>query len=589
MVRNRYISQLHLIDFGVAAALASVFVVGAHAAEPLPPAEVSSDEEIGELLEITPDAQFDDADFDTELPTDDGGFYPTIEETMLLGGDYPRSGEGELSNVPPDSLFQTAQGITPYPNPGQGYRAPWAEPLSPLNPFLGFFAPREALIAHSGGDWPQGLSLDLDSSFPILVRDFSPERAMVKAGPTYFDLLFVGTTVLHSDYQGTRTFRSDSEDGWLIGIEFGLRGMVQFTDQFYLSLAATLVYLPLDNEIGIRLGTGGAPTAVADLNYAFEYDSWDIQLYNILYADSGNDLFFGIDQGARERAGRYSFGFDDRDRDYSGYFNGDNGYFTNIVGVDATTQLLQDWRLWLSGKRYDSWRTFDFDKNGGRNSLSALLGYNGSELWFAPAVEYYLDDYDDTDVLYSRLYLSLRGRVSENLSLQARAGYLWRDSNRGSIGEGFLYSLALYHELSRYTSHSVSVGQDYEMDDLTNNRTVASYVRYQLDHAFTRSLTGDASFQYSDQDGIRFEGQRTTIAARLRYAIRNGYNSAIVLRGAYERREGTSEGERWLGRVSYTQSLFTRSAAELFYQYEEATIAPNFNEQLVGFTFRQYF
>lgn len=585
---------------GVAVTLAIALAGVVHAAEPVPdsvePAGVEVSDEVvaEEVVEAPvdpegPSAEGFDNEFETEIPTEDGGFYPTIDETMLLGGDYPRRGSNR--NNPPDIEFQTAQGIYPYPNPGEEYRAPWGETLSPLNPFLGFFAPRQALISEDREEWPRGLSFDLDSSFPVLVRDFSPERAMLKAGPTYFDLMFVGMTVLHSDYQGQRTFTNDTDDGWLIGIEFGLRGMVQFTDQFYLSLAGTFIYLPLDNEVGFRLGSGGAPSAAIGVNYEFERGTWDIRLYDVFSVGLGYDVFAGLGEGAYQQAGRYSFGFNDPRRTSDSY-NGSNAFFTNAIGFEASTPVWEDWRLWVAGEHSDTWRTWGFDNRVGHNSIYARFSYNASELRFAPALEYYLDHYDyyenDFSVVDHRVYLTANGRITENLRLQARAGYLW-SSGRSMYEDGYLYSLALFHELSRYTSHSLSGGRDYFNHEFTGDTVVSSYLRYTINHSFTRSLTGSASIQYSEQDGRTFVGDRTNIAGTLRYALFGGNSSAISLRGAYEDLDGTQSGHRWLGRASYTQTLFTRTSAELFYQYEEASTFPSFNEQVFGCTLRRYF
>lgn len=584
-----YFPQFPLSDHFAAVALAFVFAGGANAAEPMPLPEATPD------VEVLEPVQFDNIDYDgdMELPSENGGFYPTIDETMLLGGDYPRSplggGYGQLNN-PPDVQMQTAQGPYPYPYPGQGYRAPWAESLSPLNPYLGFFAPRQSLSVE-GEAWPRGVSLDLDSSFPLLVRDFSPERAMFKAGPTYFDLMFVGMTVLHSDYQGQRVFANDAEDGWLLGIEFGLRGMVQFTDQFYLSLAATLVYLPLENDIGIRLGTGGIPTALADLNYRFERGTWDFLIYDTVYASSGADLYVGLESEGYDQAGRYSFGFNDSNRSGRDYYTGDNSYFSNAIGFDATTPVQDDWRFWFSGRHTDTWRTLNFDDYIAHNSVFARLGYNGSDFFFAPGLEYYLDHYefdDDRTVLSNRVYLTLKGRLTENLRVEARSGYLWHDGG-STYNDGYLVLVSLFHELTRNTTQYVSAGRDYSDNDFTGESTVARYIRYGINHSFSRSLSGAASIQYSEDEGRSFAGERTTAVATLRHALFNGDRSAILLRGAYENRNGTIDGDRWLGRVSFTQALYSRTTGEIFYQYEESSVAPSFNEKVFGLTLRQYF
>ena len=583
---HKYAFSSHALHLGAVAASVLVFGAGASTAQL---EESSPDVEAQTYQDQDPYAELPEL-----LPSEDGGYFPTIDETMLLGGDYPRSplggGFGPLNN-PPDVQMQTAQGPYPYPYPGRsGPDAPWAETISPLNPYLGFFAPRQGVSVRDE-NWPLGASLDLDSSFPLLVRDFSPERAMFKAGPTYFDLMFVGMTVLHSDYQGERVFAGDDEDGWLMGIEFGLRGMVQFTDQFYLSLAATLVYLPFENDIGVRLSSGGIPTVIADFNYRFERGTWDFLIYDTVYASTGDDVFVGLEDGAFDQAGRYSFGFNDNHRSGSGYYNGDNSYFTNAIGIDASTPVRDDWRFWLSAQHADTWRTFDFDNHSAHNSVFARMGYNGSEFLFAPGFEYYFDHYEfenDNTIVNNRAYFTLNGRLTENLRLEARAGYLWHDGD-SSYDDGYLYSVSLFHELTRNTTQYIAAGRDYFDYEITGMSTVAKFIRYGINHSFDRSLSGGASIQYSEQDGRFFVGERTTVAASLRYALFNGYRSAIVLRGAYENRNGTIDGDRWLGRISYTQALYSRMIGEIFYQYEENTAPPSFNEQVFGLTLRQYF
>lgn len=523
------------------------------------------------------------------VPAEDGGYFPTIEETMLLGGDYPRRG---TSNQVIDGRSLRATDLTAYPYPGRTHQAPWAESLSPLNPFLGVFAPNHAVVAEDTGIWPRGSSFEFDSSVPLLMRDFNPERAMLKAGPTYFDIMFIGMTVLHSDYQGDQQFADDSEDGWLMGIEFGLRGVVQFTDQFYLSLAATLVYLPLENEVGFRLGAGGSPAAALTLDYRFEKGDWDLRLYDSFYAGLGIDLFFDAEEEAFQRAGRYSFGFGESDRN-GDFYDRDRATFSNTIGFDSTTPVGEDWRFWFSAKHTDIWRTMGFEDHTVHNSLFARIGYNGHEVGFSPAFEYYLDHYEyptnGDSTVTNRFYLTIRGRITENLLLKARAGYMWANGSR-NYDDGYLYSLELHHELSRYTTQSIAGGRDYHSYDLTGDSSVSDYVRYSINHAFSKEFTGTAWVQYSDDEGRSFEGERTNVTAMLRYALLNGNSSAISLRGAYEHRTGSrGRQDRWLGRLSYSQNLFSRTSGEIFYQYEEASGWRRFNEHLFGTTVRKYF
>jgi hypothetical protein len=486
--------------------------------------------------------------------------------------------------------MQTAQGLYPYPNPGQYDRAPWARSVSPMNPFLGFFAPRQALIYGENGGLPGGANLTLDAQFPLLVRDFSPERAMFRAGPLYMDILSVGMTVLHSDYQGANAFAKGSEDGLLMGTEFSLRALAQITDQFYFSLVGTFIYLPLENRVGFALGSGGGPTSLATLDYQTDLGNWDVRLYDHFVASLGADIFSGIDSGATDQAGRYSFGFGDRRDGASGTFNGDNTYFANILGFHAANSSLWDeWILAFAGRHVDTWRTSNFENHSPGNELSAHLAYSGTKILFRPSLSYFVNESgNEFEDFNQRLYLNLVGRLTQTVTASGFVGRLWRTTDDG---DRYLYGVSLRHQLDSYTSHVLSAGQDYFTNDLTNDSTVASYVSYAIDHQFTRSLNGSLFGQISDDDGPTFVGKRSSAGGGLSYALFGGTNAVIGLRGAYERREMLPDDqERWVWHLSYSQQLASRISANIFYQYEEEVgSGSGFNEQVVGTTIRKYF
>lgn len=579
--RREIILPLCMSKVGFTALFAIMFAASASAQETLLSEEELSDEEIAEAQQS---AYIDYNNGDALLPTETGGYYPTIEETMLLGGDYSRIGD-----YGPDARMQTAQGLYPYPNPGQYYRAPWARTASPLNPFLGFFAPRQALIYGENSGLPGGAGLTLDAQFPLLVRDFSPERAMFKAGGFYMDVLSVGMTVLHSDYQGSSAFPNGSEDGWLIGTEFSLRAIAQITDQFYFSLVGTFVYLPLENRFGFALGSGGGPNSLATLDYYTRLGSWDVRLYDQFIASLGADIFAGIDSGATDQAGRYSYGFGDRRNGASGTFNGDNTYYTNVIGFNAAHPSLWDeWIFQLAGRHVDVWQTSEFDNHRAGNEFSADLAYSGTKILFRPSLGYIINESgNEFEEFDQRLYLNLVGRLTQTVTLSGFVGRLWRTND----GDRYLYGLSLRHQLDSYTSHVLSAGQDYFTNDLNNENIVASYVSYAIDHQFTRSLSGSLFGQISNDDGPGFNGKRSSAGGGLNYALFGGTNAVISLRGAYERREMIPDDqERWVWNLTYSQQLASRISANIFYQYEEESgSTPGFNEHLIGTTIRKYF
>lgn len=518
------------------------------------------------------------------ISTYEGGYFPTIEETQLLGGDYPRSRSESTGG--PDFTNLSATGAVPYPSQARVNRAPWADSLNPLNPYLGFFAHNDGLVIE-GESYPNGLTGTLDGGLPLLTRNFNPERAHIKAGPLYADLLYLGTEVIYSDYDGTRKFRQGEEDGWLFGVSMGVRILLQVTDEFFLTAAGNLIYLPQENQLGFFLGTGGEPAAFASLNYQAKLGDWNIHVYDNFTGAIGLDLFADIDSDAYKRAGRYSFGFANTDRS-TDLWDGDNVIFANTVGLDASRPVWDDWRWWIGARHRDSWRTYDFDDHTNSDEAYTRIGYNGVDIPFAPYAEYRVSTYDDWDAFYHRVYVGANGRLSENITLNGRVGYLFTSGN-ASTEDQILWNLRLTHEIGPRTWHSIEAGQDFVEREIIDATAVSSYVRYDINHQFTRSLSAGLYGQYSDDQNIRgsFDGHRTQVGALVDWKVAEGVNGRVYANGVFERRDdGLLVEDRWIGRVGYSQQITSRLTGNLYYQYEEAE---EFSENLFGLSLRQSF
>ena len=200
----------------------------------------------------------------------------------------------------------------------------------------------------------QGFSATLDGHLPLITPWYNPDRAHVKLGPLYFDILSLGTGLLYTDFQPGENYPDslEADDGWIGFVEFDLRALLRISNTFYLSAATRLMYLPASNRVAWQLGYGTQPFAQFRLNYENTWGPWDFLAYNDFGGFLGVDLWNELGSGAVDRAGRYYFGIPDlRNRNYR-FFDRDAAMFINALGASASRALgqYQNWRLWLNAE-----------------------------------------------------------------------------------------------------------------------------------------------------------------------------------------------------------------------------------------------
>lgn len=520
---------------------------------------------------------------ETRLETWESGYFPTRVDTYYLGDkDYARY-RGFENHVWPDTRAQLATGVGPFGHQEPTFFDQHAYVFEPLDAGLGLFADHEALLIESGQ--VQHFSFALDPDLPFITRNFEPEKAHVKGGPFYLDLLSVGAGALYSDYEGPQEFKRGEEDGWLSFLELQMRALMQVSNNFFIAASGRMVYLPQSNRVAFRLGNGYGPNVLGRLNYQERLGAWDVLVYDDFRARSYGDLF---DSGAIERAGRYYYGFTDtlRGRDY---FDDEAFFFLNTAGAKASTLLSPDWRLNAMIDRSDIWQTHDFINHATRHHAGALLGYEGSRIPFSPYARYDVNTVDDFDSFFHTAYVGGRGRLTENLRVDARGGYLWSTS-RPSDHDSWLWRVSLTHDLSQRTVHGLTFGQDFFIDDFTNQTLVSDYARYHIGHQVSRNAYAQAYAQLSEDEYLH--GRETNTGSTQIYGanvnVRPWDYTRVTGGAAYQMRdiEDGRDNERMLYYLRLDHQLMSRTTLWFKYQFEEAEY---FDEHLYSGGIRKYF
>ena len=429
-------------------------------------------------------------------------------------------------------------------------------------------------------EYPRNSSFEFEGGLPLLTRDFDPENAHVKIGGAYFDLLSIDAGALYSDYEGDQAFREGEEDGLLGYVGFRFRTSIRIAPSLFLTANGEIIYLPGPNRIAFRYGDTGGP--LLRLSYEVEVGMWDLQIYDEFRIHLPNGLF---DEGAIDRAGRYQFGFVD-DRRSNGFFN--EPFFVNTIGIRASRLLNEDWRLGLEADHADYWRE---DRHSNREHFGAETAYEGNEIPFSPKLGYDAYSFDELDSFLHRLYASGSGRLTETLRLRAGGGRFW-NSGYEFQNESWIWNVGLNHELSEYTNQMVTIGQDLQVSDFSDDVLVSEYLRYSIHHEISRTLRMSAFAQWSKDEFIvgDFAGgefDRQMYGGLVSYSPLD--NLTLGAGARYEDRVKSTTGEsyeRWLYHLNATTQIYHQTSLYSRLQYEDTNF---FDEKLFMIGVRRSF
>ena len=522
-----------------------------------------------------------------------GGYFPTLVDSALLRGsiDSRSGGQGLAYEQGPDLRAQIGSGLFEYNDVEPNFYQKHDDFFRPLDQVLGVFTPHDAITYEA--DSLDNTSITLDAQLGILTRRFSPDLAMVKAGPLFFDLLWVGAGALYSDFQGARRFRPGDDSGWISYIDVGFRGVVRFTDTIYLSAVGNLMYLPLENRVGLRFGSGREQGLLARMQWSESFGPWNILLYDEFRGRPGLNWWGQARSGARDREGRYFFGFQDGGRTNEFY---DDRFVrvTNQIGLTANRLVFGgQWRFWLDIDHTDFWRQWAFDNHGSRQHVSLALGYEGSMLPFAPRLTYDMFSNTKLNSLVHTTLLSLTGRVTENLDWIARGGYYFTTGTRAER-QRYLWELGLDHTIAKNTVHWIRIGERFFENEFQAEMLTARYLRWGINQRFGSKFYARGFVQLSDRETLN-----PALAVKDRMAFGLDLNlqpldfSQIRASFLYEQTEvraPLNDTDRWIYRIEWIQQLGMRLTGHLYYQYEERQRIPrSFSEHLVGMSVRRYF
>jgi len=501
---------------------------------------------------------------DTRVQTEIRTFVQEGDSRLPASWSVPPGGSAPGGGVPGDY-----QGQYPHSSyaPGGGYYpdGPYSYRYDGVLPFDGggLYGP-----GPYSGSYYDDSSFEFEGGIPLFIRNFNPDDAHFKAGNFYFQALWIETGALYSDYHGPAVFRPGEEDGFLGFASFRFRVAAQITPSLYLAADGELIYLFGENELGFRSGLAGGP--FARLEYRRQYGAWDLMAYAEFGTGSLQDLY-GSD--AFEQAGRYSFGFlGYNDQSSFAY----DPFLYSRFGAEATTLVNPEWRLTLSADHTDFWYVGDDQADGhdAREHLRVLYGAEPNTVPFSPWFSYDLWSDDQFDTNYQTVYAGGSGRLSQEVTMDGRVGYLW-STGLPTSRESWLWNIGLNHRINSRTTHGVRFGQDYFLNDFSIDTTVSSFVQYYITHKVTERLWLNAFAQWSSDEFLSgpLQGgvfEREMLGARANYQISDRISCDVgYLVEHSENIQTGEERERSLLDANLNWLFGSYSTAYLRYQHED--------------------
>lgn len=520
------------------------------------------------------------------------GYFPTLVESALLrGSNDSRSSGGSFMEDGPDLARQIGSDIFPYQDAEPNFYQRNQDFFRPLDHVFGVLTPHDAVTYEF--DQYDNTSLTLDARAGILTRTFSPDLATLKAGPLFFDLLWIGAGALYTDYQGPRVFAGADADGWAGYVDLAGRALLRLTDTIYLSVAANIIYLPWDNSVALRFGTGSDVGLLARVNYSETLGPWDLLLYNEFQGRPGMNWWGPGTVGNIDRAGRYYFGYANPGP-YNEFYNDNFVIFSNRAGFNATRPVFgNQWRFAFAADHTDYWRGYSFANHQSLDHVGMWMGYEGSRIPFAPRFVYDMYSYDNYDSQWHRFLIQLTGRLTENLHWQGQVGYLATSGVRNGR-DNFLWEVGLDHTLTRNMFHWIRIGESFVDNDLVAESLTSRFIRYGVDQRLGSRLWFRAFAQFADSETVIPSLQvreRFGAGAMLRYQPLDF--TQFVASFTYDNIDQAppqGDVDRWRYRIEAIQQLGHRLTGHIYYQYEDYEASPaSFTEHLFGVTVRRYF
>ena len=519
---------------------------------------------------------------------------------------YGEPGFGIVQRVPSSELGAPEYGV-PYS----------ALPLSP-DPFAArSFGVGETTYSHwDGGSGSINLGsagISLSRLPGIIQHGVAPDNALLKLGPLYFYLRSVDAYMFYTDNSRLTETNRQSEVAAIITMDMLL--IAQVTDDLELSVAGTLVYLPVQNILSLNYSglPGGslgylleaAPTLAASVTQGANIAGWPVQFRDGFststgrYSDSTLDsftLFQGSSAQQNFNNGAYTFHSSHANLRNTSEVNNtsaNDSYFTffaNTVSATTFKDLPNDITLTAAANHSDIWY-YNQGNRGLPTSRDAFFAEAQDvrpSLRFKPFVTYEVTYSSNVPGVFQTVAAGLSGPITGQLFLSTDVGYYL--SNTGH--QGLLWVLDLAHTAGVYTTENFQIRRD--LSDFNDEVTTTEYYRLNqilgptlngalfASHSDFQELSGNGTVDRSQEDfGIDITwvvGPLTHLSMGTTYAHQDFADDFVT---------DTLSARVSLSRT-FSDSLFLRA----FYQYQRfLTNQPghNYFENLVYVSMQKYF
>ena len=441
-----------------------------------------------------------------------------------------------------------------------------------------------------------------------LRRGFEPEQAQLKLGPIFIRFASASATFLASD--NINLTQTNRESG-VIGIaQLNMIILGQLTENLQLTIAGSLVYLPLSNQAGfsgfgtqpLQLNIGMVPAIQSQISYETRLLGWPVIFADDFHAGSGSYsnstrddsvMFDGANFDKQSRAGRYAFGHVGQTSSSRGFTNsnansqGEFIYFSNIVSAATTRALPSDVRLNAQASHENIWyNSANRGLPGLRDEASIRLQWDRVNLRFKPFVQYSASRTNQTPGIDQTAQAGIFGPITNQLSLLASIGEFFPSGGRSS---STIWTVALNHEAGPYTTESLSYSRTVSAFDQEYDQNVSYYLRQVLGPTMYAQLFAS----YGKNTGIFIASESTILRSGIRLTYAPSPRTQFRTSVTYANITGNGQNTITLtGRGEISRYITDSLNLMLFYQYQNKTsnqLSNNYFENLFMLTLTKSF
>ncbi len=448
-----------------------------------------------------------------------------------------------------------------------------------------------------------------------LTRGFKPEEAELKLGNFYLDIRELRASLLYSD--NAKLSETNREGDVMAAITLGLTGMYQVTEGLRIAVSGAVIYLPLDNRIGLqgfglvdpfaRFELDGGTLARAQVVYDFILGKWQVVVYDDFrvlnrtgyrlgeeeYLDLYDGESFNSNQSFRSHevysGQRYQSPQFQDTRQNTDRFDFTAIDYINTVGVIGERLVTGNTLATVSYEHNNYWYSTDSQTAALVNRAStsdrflASLRSQRENLRFKPFITYVASTSDLVSGWDQQITGGVNGPITDQLDFHAEAGYIFSGN---SSRETWLWRTGVRHYAGPLTTH----GLLYYRVLTEPERLMAQRLEYSLAQILGPYLIGGlvaSHGKYEDLDNGNSLITEDRLGAYLNYNLGEfGNLSFAAFYSALDFTNPASSDYNLLTlRLSYNVALGEKTNLQSFYQFEKRDAdqaGQSYYENLVG-------